>query len=103
MASLDATFASHAALTLAHIIPAAMFVILAALLLFRRTPNDGAERLFFLLGAITGVTAYAMSSYAIGGWIERSAVLAFDTCFLSHSLALTGLAGTAMPHRSGFG
>jgi hypothetical protein len=82
MASLDATFASHAALTLAHIIPAAMFVILAALLLLRRTPNTGAERLFFPLGAITGVTAYAMSSYAIGGWIERSAVLVFDTWFL---------------------
>jgi Predicted membrane protein (DUF2306) len=82
MASLDASFSSHAALTLAHIIPAAMFVILAALLLLRRTPNNGAERLFFPLGAITGVTAYAMSSYAIGGWIERSAVLVFDTWFL---------------------
>jgi hypothetical protein len=32
MASLDATFSSHAALTLAHIIPAAIFVILAAYL-----------------------------------------------------------------------
>ncbi|HEY1577584.1 MAG TPA: DUF2306 domain-containing protein [Terracidiphilus sp.] len=82
MASLDATFSSHAALTLAHIIPAAIFVILAAVVLLRHTSNSWADRLFFPLGAITGVTAYAMSSYAIGGWIERSAVLVFDTWFL---------------------
>jgi hypothetical protein len=82
MASLDAAFSSHAALTLAHIIPAAIFVILAALVLLRRTSDSWAERLFFPFGAITGVTAYAMSSFAIGGWIERSAVLVFDTWFL---------------------
>lgn len=82
MASLDAAFSSHAVLTLAHIIPAAISVILAALVLLRRTSNTWAERLFFPLGAITGVTAYAMSSFAIGGWIERSAVLVFDTWFL---------------------
>jgi hypothetical protein len=82
MASLDATFSSHATLTLAHIIPAVILVILAAVVLLWRTSNSWAERLFFPLGAITGVTAYAMSSYAIGGWIERSAVLVFDTWFL---------------------
>ncbi len=82
MASLNAAFSSHAMLTLAHIIPAAMFVIVAAVVLLRRTPNTAAERLFFPLGAITGVTAYAMSSYAVGGWVERSAVFVFDTWFL---------------------
>jgi len=27
------------------------------------------------LGQIVGITAYAMSTYSIGGWVERSAVL----------------------------
>ncbi len=71
MAALNATFSSHAVLTLAHIIPAAMFVIVAAVVLLRRTPNGAAETLFFPLGAITGLTAYAMSYYAVGGWVER--------------------------------
>jgi hypothetical protein len=80
--SLDAAFSSHILLTVMHIIPAAAFVILAALVLLRRAPDDWAERLFFPLGAMTGITAYAMSSHPAGGWIERSAVLVFDTWFL---------------------
>ena len=82
MATLNATFSAHAALTMAHIIPAAIFVILAALVLFRPSVSEWIERLFFPFGLITGLTAYAMSSFAIGGWIERSAVLVFDTWFL---------------------
>ena len=30
----------------------------------------------------TGVTAYAMSYWAVGGWLERSAVLVFNTWLL---------------------
>ena len=82
MASLNATFASHAGITLAHIIPAAIFVVLAAIVLLRRNSGEWPERLFFPFGAVTGITAYAMSAYAIGGWIERSAVFVFDTWFL---------------------
>jgi hypothetical protein len=82
MAGIDATFSAHATLTATHIIPAAIFVVLAVVVLLRRTGSEWWERLFFLFGAITGVTAYAMSRYAIGGWIERSAVLVFDTWFL---------------------
>jgi hypothetical protein len=82
MAAVDATFSSHATLTLMHIIPAAIFVVLAACVLLRRSRSEWIERLFFPFGAITGVTAYAMSSYAIGGWVERSAVLVFTTWFL---------------------
>jgi hypothetical protein len=37
MASLDATFSSHAVLTTMHIIPAAIFVLLSAGVLLRRT------------------------------------------------------------------
>src|SRR5258708_14833368 len=75
LAAIDATFSSHAALTLMHILPAAVFVILAAAVLLRGTRSEGLEPLFFAFGAITGVTAYAMNRHAIGGWIERSAVL----------------------------
>ena len=82
MAAVDATFSSHATLTLMHIIPAAIFVVLAACVLLRHSRSEWIERLFFPFGAITGATAYAMSSYAIGGWVERSAVLVFTTWFL---------------------
>ncbi|MBV9760370.1 MAG: DUF2306 domain-containing protein [Acidobacteriaceae bacterium] len=81
-ASLDATFDAHAALTLAHIVPAAVFVGLAVLVLFRAKHNKWVDRAFFLLGAITGLTAYAMSAYAVGGRTERAAVFLFDSWFL---------------------
>ncbi len=57
-------------------------MLLAVGVLLRRGGSEWMERLFFPFGAITGVTAYAMSVYAIGGWVERSAVLVFDTWFL---------------------
>jgi hypothetical protein len=82
MASIDATFSAHAVLTAMHIIPAAVFVLLAVGVLLRPPVGEWLERLFFLFGALTGATAYLMSSYAIGGWVERSAVLLFNTWFL---------------------
>jgi Predicted membrane protein (DUF2306) len=82
MADLDATFSAHAILTAGHIIPAAVFVLLSAAVLLRRTGAEWLDRFFFLFGAITGATAYAMSLYPIGGWVERSAVLVFNTWFL---------------------
>jgi hypothetical protein len=82
MASLDATFSSHAVLTAMHIIPAAIFVLLSAAVLLRRNGGEWLEWLFFPFGAATGATAYAMSYWAVGGWVERSAVLVFNTWFL---------------------
>jgi hypothetical protein len=82
MAEIDATFSSHALLTAMHIIPAALFVIIAATILLRRSSGAWLERLFFPFGALTGATAYVMSFYAVGGWIERSAVFVFNTWFL---------------------
>jgi hypothetical protein len=87
LAALDTAFASHAALTVAHIVPAMAFVLLTPFVFLRRTGAAWAERLLFPLGAVVGVTAYAMSAYSIGGWVERSAVLLFNTLFL-FSLAL---------------
>lgn len=81
-AALDAVFASHAALTLAHILPAMVFVLLTPFVLSRRLELLWAKRLFFPLGALVGLTAYAMSVYSVGGWVERSAVLFFNTLFL---------------------
>jgi len=82
MVALDAVFASHAALTLAHIVPAMAFVLLTPFVFLRRTGAAWAERLLFPLGAVVGVTAYAMSAYSVGGWVERSAVFFFNSLFL---------------------
>lgn len=83
LVELDAAFASHAALTLAHILPALAFVLLTPFLYIRRFVSAGwPKRFLFPLGLAVGVTAYAMSKYSIGGWLERSAVLFFNTLFL---------------------
>lgn len=80
---LDAAFASHTALTLAHIIPAMAFVLLVPFIYIRRFAQaDWLKRLLFALGLVVGVTAYAMSRYSVGSWVERSAVLLFNTLFL---------------------
>jgi hypothetical protein len=82
-AELDSWFASHAALTYAHILCALVFVLILPLYFFA-PPRiaAGARRVIYPIGAIVGLTAYAMSRYAVGGWTERSAVLLFDTYFL---------------------
>ena len=83
LASLDAVFASHATLTLGHLLPALAFVLVSPLVVFGTTSRTvWAERLLFLLGGAVGLTAYAMSVYSFGGWVERSAVLFFNTLFL---------------------
>jgi hypothetical protein len=81
-AALDAAFASHAALTFVHIISATAFVLVAPLVIFRAPKSGLWERLLFPLGAMVGITAYAMSIPAFGGWVERSAVLLFNSVFL---------------------
>ena len=87
MAGLDDAFASHSVLTLTHIIPALSFVLIAPFAVFARFARlRWPDRALFPLGVIVGLTAYAMSAYAIGGWIERSAVFFFDSVFL-YSLA----------------
>ncbi len=81
--TLDRVFASHAVLTLAHILPALAFVVVAPFFVFRKSNDPGwAERVLFPLGLVVGITAYAMSTYSVGGWAERSAVLVFNTLFV---------------------
>ncbi len=83
LATLDAFFAGHAALTLAHIVPALFFVLLIPMFYSRRFGDRvWTERLLYGLGGVVGLTAYAMSVHAVGGWVERSAVLFFNSLFL---------------------
>jgi hypothetical protein len=83
LAELDAAFASHAALTVAHILPALAFVLLTPFVYIRRFAGaTWPKRLLFPLGLVVGVTAYAMSKYSVGGWVERCAVLLFNSLFL---------------------
>jgi len=83
LAALDAVFASHPALTLTHILPALAFVVLAPFVYIRHfAGTKWPRRLLFPLGAVVSVTAYAMSVDAVGGWVERSAVLLFNSLFL---------------------
>jgi hypothetical protein len=83
LASLDAWFASQAGLTWTHILCAVVFVALLPFLFWSRTSRSRVvERGFFLLGFTVAATAYAMSVYAVGGWLERSAVLFFNTLFV---------------------
>jgi Predicted membrane protein (DUF2306) len=81
LAELDGVFASHASLTLAHILPALAFVVVVPFVYIRRNAR-WPERLLFPLGLVVGITAYAMSIYSVGGWVERSAVLFFNSLFL---------------------
>jgi hypothetical protein len=83
LAGLDAYFATHATLTYVHILCALVFVLLLPLLFWRRTRSSATlQRSIFPLGVIVGITAYAMSVHAVGGWLERAAVLFFNTLFL---------------------
>jgi hypothetical protein len=83
LATLDAFFAGHAVLTLAHIVPALFFVLLIPMFYSRRFGHRvWTERLLYGLGGVVGLTAYAMSVHAVGGWVERSAVLFFNSLFL---------------------
>jgi hypothetical protein len=83
LAGLDAYFTAHATLTYVHILCALAFVLLLPLLFWRRTRNSVTlQRAIFPLGVLVGVTAYAMSAHAVGGWLERAAVLFFNTLFL---------------------
>jgi putative flippase GtrA len=83
LAGLDAYFAAHATFTYIHILCALVFVMLLPLLFWRRTRSSlMLERVIFPLGLVVGITAYAMSTHAVGGWLERAAVLFFNTLFL---------------------
>lgn len=83
LAALDTYFAAHATITYVHISCALVFVLLLPLLFWRRTRDSVIlSRMVFPIGIVVAATAYAMSAYVVGGWIERSAVFVFNTLFL---------------------
>lgn len=83
-AELDTYFKAHAALTWTHILCAVSYVLLLPFVFWKRTRHSSiVTRLFFCMGFVVGATAYAMNLYAIGGWVERTAILFFNTLFLA--------------------
>lgn len=81
-------FARRPLLTMVHIIPGLLFVVLGPLQFVRRlrlrTPqlHRWAGRTFVASGLIIGVTALVMSPHAIGGANETAATMLFATVFL---------------------
>jgi hypothetical protein len=86
-ADLDATFAARKGLTLAHIIPALIFVLLLPLWFSLRVrQNEQRHRrltgLLFALGFVVGLTAIPLVANPVGGITELSAIIVFDGIFL---------------------
>jgi len=82
LARLDAWFLAHVWMTYLHILTALIFLCTLPFVFWERTARSALWRsAFYCLGAAVIVTAYGMSTYSVGGWVERSAVLVFNTLF----------------------
>src|SRR4051812_16217242 len=87
-AGLDEAFAAKPILTLVHIVPGLVFVILVPFQLSRSFRNRNLRahrwmgRATMLLGVVIGISALLMSSHPIGGGLEASATIFFDAFFL---------------------
>lgn len=88
-ASLDAAFTRHAPLTMLHILPGLVFVVLGPLQFVEtlRTRQPAVHRrigyVVLISGLVTGVTALVMTTQtAIGGATERAATALFGVLFL---------------------
>lgn len=84
---LDAGFAARPGLTLAHILPALVLVLLLPFWFSQRVRARPAMHrritlALFALGLVVGITAIPMSFRPVGGVTELSAVLFFDALFL---------------------
>lgn len=87
LGNLDAQFASHSGLTLAHVVPALIFVVLLPFWFSRRVRSSGTAHrrvswTLLVLGAVVGLTALPMAALPVGGVTEQAAVLLFDAIFL---------------------
>jgi hypothetical protein len=87
-AGLDTHFASKAGITLLHIVPSLLFVLLVPLQfvssLRRRHPrlHRWAGRLIMGLGLVTGISALRLSAQPVGGIVEGTATIFFSCFFL---------------------
>lgn len=88
-AAMDAHFASQRALTLAHVIPAMLFMILGPLQFVGRIRDRypalhrWSGRVFLTASAIVGVSGLRMAlGKTIGGLDEKAAIMLFGSFFL---------------------
>src|SRR5882762_1880342 len=88
-AAMDSGFAQHRALTLTHILPAALFIVLMPLQFIPHIRerhlawHRWSGRLLIVLGFVVGVSALVMSfTMAIGGANETAATTLFALLFL---------------------
>jgi len=86
---LDAHFAYHATLTLAHVLPAMLFMVLGPLQFVRglraKYPqvHRWSGRIFLTASTVVGVTGLTMAfGKTIGGVDEKAAITLFGTFFL---------------------
>jgi Predicted membrane protein (DUF2306) len=85
---LDALFVAKASLTLAHIVPALMLILLVPLQFSRRFRTRHLKahrwigRVIMLLGLIVGISGLALLEKPVGGAAEVTAILFFDALFL---------------------
>jgi hypothetical protein len=87
MMELDAQFSRRMGLTLAHVVPALIFVVLLPAWFSRRVlENAPAHRrltwVLLGLGAVIGLTALPLVTQPVGGTTEVTAILFFDALFL---------------------
>jgi len=88
-ADLDAHFANHRTLTLAHVLPAALFMVLGPLQFVRslraKHPrfHHWSGRIFLAASAVVGITGLTMAfGKTVGGVDEKAAITLFGTFFL---------------------
>lgn len=88
-AQLDAHFAAERALTLAHVIPAILFMILGPLQFVKKLRakyprvHRWSGRIFLLASGVVGITGLRMAlGKTVGGLDEKAAILLFGTFFL---------------------
>ena len=88
-AGLDTHFANHRTLTLAHILPAMLFMVLGPLQFVRSLRSKYPQfhrwsgRIFLTASAVVGMTGLTMAfGKTIGGVDEKAAITLFGTFFL---------------------
>jgi hypothetical protein len=87
LAALDTAFGSRKTLTLWHIVPALLFVILLPVWVsgwarVRPVVHRRVTYALLVLGGITGVTALLLSAHPFGGVNEAAAAILYDGLFL---------------------
>jgi uncharacterized membrane protein len=88
-AALDTHFANHRTLTLAHVLPAMLFMVLGPLQFVRSLRSKHPQlhrwsgRIFLTASAVVGITGLTMAfGKTIGGLDEKAAITLFVTFFL---------------------